>query len=114
MAVPGATLGFVGISYVTFRSLDVIFCIRDRLIVTLPAGQYLGFLVFFPAISSGPIDRYRRFSHDWNRRHSVAEFWQDLDGAVHRIITGFLYKFIMAALIQTHWIDRLGHGGLLE
>ena len=37
LAIPGAQLGFLGISYVTFRSLDVIFGIRDRLIVSLPA-----------------------------------------------------------------------------
>src|SRR5262249_20993973 len=35
LAVPGAELGFLGISYVTFRSLDVIFGIRDRRIVSL-------------------------------------------------------------------------------
>ncbi len=114
MTVPGAHLGFLGISYVTFRSLDVIFGIRDRLIVSLPAGQFFAFLFFFPAISSGPIDRYRRFQHDWNRPHTPAEFWKDLDGAVHRIFTGFLYKFILAASIKTYWIDRLGDGGFLN
>src|SRR5262249_22040658 len=31
LAIPGSPLGFLGISYVTFRSLDVIFGIRDRL-----------------------------------------------------------------------------------
>ena len=114
MAIPGAHLGFLGISYVTFRSLDVIFGIRDRLIVSLPAGQYFAFLFFFPAISSGPIDRYRRFSRDWNRSHTLAEFWKDLDGAVHRIFTGFLYKFILAASIKIYWIDRLADGGFLN
>ena len=29
----------------------------------------------------------------------------DLDGGIHRIFTGFLYKFILAALIQQHWMD---------
>jgi membrane protein involved in D-alanine export len=114
LAVPGAQLGFLGISYVTFRSLDVIFGIRDRLIVTLPAGQFFAFLFFFPAISSGPIDRYRRFGDDWNRPHTRAGFWKDLDGAVHHVFTGFLYKFILAALIKTYWIDRLAGGGLLN
>ena len=114
MAVPGAMLGFLGLSYVTFRGLDVIFGIRDRLIVALPAGQFLGFLFFFPAISSGPIDRYRRFSKDWNRPRMPSEFWADVDGAVHRIFTGFLYKFILAALIHTYWIDRIGNVGFLN
>ena len=114
LAIPGSQLGFLGISYVTFRSLDVIFGIRDRLIVSLPADQFLAFLFFFPAISSGPIDRYRRFSHDWNRPHTPAEFWKDLDGAVHRVFTGFLYKFILAASIKSYWIDRLADGGLLN
>ena len=114
LAVPGAQLGFLGISYVTFRSLDVIFGIRDRLIVTLPAGQFFAFLFFFPTISSGPIDRYRRFGDDWNRPHTRAGLWKDLDGAVHHVFTGFLYKFILAALIKTYWIDRLADGGLLN
>jgi membrane protein involved in D-alanine export len=112
LAIPGSQLGFLGISYVTFRSLDVIFSIRDRLIVSLPAGQFFAYLFFFPAISSGPIDRYRRFSHDWNRRRGSAEFWNDLDGAVHRIFTGFLYKFILAASIKSSWVDHLAAGGL--
>jgi membrane protein involved in D-alanine export len=114
LAVPGSQVGFLGISYVTFRSLDVIFGIRDRLIVALPSGQYLAFLFFFPTISSGPIDRYRRFGADWNRPHPRAELWRDLDGAVHRIFNGFLYKFILAALIKTYWIDRIAAGGVLN
>ena len=114
LALPGSQLGFLGVSYVTFRGLDVIFGIRDRLIVALPAGQFLAFLFFFPTISSGPIDRYQRFSGEWNRRHSPGEFWTDLDGAVHRIFTGFLYKFILASLIKTYWLDRLAAGGFLN
>jgi membrane protein involved in D-alanine export len=114
LAFPGAQLGFLGISYVTFRSLDVIFGIRDRAIASLPADQFFAFLFFFPAISSGPIDRYRRFSQDWKRTRLPVEFWMDLDQAVHRIFTGFLYKFILAALIERYWISRLAPGGFIN
>jgi membrane protein involved in D-alanine export len=104
---PDSQLGFLGISYVTFRSLDVIFGIQDRLITGLAPGQYLAYLFFFPTVSSGPIDRYRRFADDWKRYHTRAEFLVDLDGAVHRIFTGFLYKFILAALIERYWLEPL-------
>jgi len=102
---PSFLFGFLGISYVTFRALDVIFCVQDRLITALPPVQFLAYLFFFATISSGPIDRYRRFDADWKHRRSREEFLQNLDGAVHRIFTGFLYKFILAALVKQYWMD---------
>jgi membrane protein involved in D-alanine export len=107
---PDYPLIFAGLSYVTFRSLDVIFGIQDGLIHSLPPAQYLTFLLFFPTISSGPIDRYQRFAEDWKRDRTRAEFLADLDGAIHRVFTGFLYKFILAALIKQYWLDPVSHG----
>ncbi len=107
LAAPENALGFVGISYLTFRALDVIICIQDKLITSLSPIQYLAYLLFFPTISSGPIDRYRRFAVDWKHSRTRAEVLQDLDGAVHRIFTGFLYKFILAALIKQYLMDPL-------
>lgn len=105
---PQSALGFAGISYVTFRALDVIFSIRDKVITALPLAQYFAFVFFFPTISSGPIDRYRRFAQDWQRARTRAEFLADLDVAIQRIFRGFLYKFILAALVRTYWMDRAG------
>jgi membrane protein involved in D-alanine export len=105
LLAPGELIGFLGISYVTFRSLDVTFGIQDGVIIALPLTQYCAFLLFFPAISAGPIDRYRRFSQDWERRRTRAEFLADLDSAIHQIFTGFLYKFILAYLIKQYWMD---------
>src|SRR4051794_3109320 len=109
---PGSLWGFPGISYVTFRALDVIFGIQDRTITLVPPLQLIAFLFFFPTISSGPIDRFRRFAGDWERRRTRAEMLADLDGAVHRIFTAFLYKFILAALIERYWLNAVagGHG----
>ncbi len=99
--------GFLGISYVTFRAIDVVLCIHDGLIKQLSPGQYLAYLLFFPTISSGPIDRYRRFGQDWVRKRTRAEFLDDLDLAIARIFRGFLYKFIIAALLYSHWVTPL-------
>ncbi|MBM3124384.1 MAG: D-alanyl-lipoteichoic acid biosynthesis protein DltB [Chloroflexi bacterium] len=98
---------FLGLSYVTFRTLDVTIGIQDGLIKEVRPLPYFAYLLFFPTISSGPIDRWRRFTEDWNRDRSREHFLQDLDGGIHRIFTGFLYKFILAALIQQYWLDPL-------
>src|SRR5438094_4690494 len=108
---PGSEFGFLGISYITFRALDVVFCLRDKVIAFPGTRDFLMFLFFFPTISAGPIDRYQRFAADWRKRRTRAEFLVDLDGAVHRIFRGFLYKFIVAALIKQYWLERAASSG---
>lgn len=101
---------FLGISYITFRSVDVLLGVQDKLIKEIKPLQYLTFLLFFPTISSGPIDRYRRFAQDWSKERTREEIVQDLDGGVRRIFTGFLYKFILAVLIKQYWLDPAAAG----
>jgi membrane protein involved in D-alanine export len=101
---PSYAIGILGLSYLTFRALDVTLGIHDRLIRDLPFMTYLAYLLFFPTISAGPIDRYRRFVGDWAHSRGRREFLQDLDGAVHRIFTGLLYKFVLAELIRRYWL----------
>jgi membrane protein involved in D-alanine export len=99
--------GFLGISYITFRALDVVFCLRDKVIELPRTVDFFGFLFFFPTTSAGPIDRYRRFAADWKKKRTRSEFVADLDAAVHRVFRGFFYKFILAALIKRYWLDRV-------
>ncbi len=107
---PGNQFGFLGISYVTFRALDLVFCLRDNVIAVPGTVDLLMFVFFFPTISSGPIDRYRRFASEWRKTRTRAEFLSDLDAAVHRIFRGFFYKFIIAALIKQYWLDPAASG----
>lgn len=110
-AVPvfsNSAFGFLGISYVTFRALDLIFCIQDRVVTDFALPEYFGFLLFFPTISSGPVDRYRRFHTDWHRTRTRTEFLDDLGEGMHRIFRGFLYKFILAFLIERYWMNPAG------
>jgi membrane protein involved in D-alanine export len=106
---PGATglVEFIGLSYATLRAIDVLIEIHDGLIKTLSPGQFFAFLVFFPTVSSGPIDRFRRFAADWQAPLSRTGFFEDLDGAVHRIFTGFFYKFIVAHIIYGRWLKHI-------
>ena len=107
LIAPGTLFGFLGISYVTFRALDVLFSIHDGILKTVSPGSYFAFLLFWPAVSSGPIDRYRRFVQDLDRRRTRAEFLDDLDAAVERIFRGFLYKFLIAALLSEKCVEPL-------
>jgi len=88
-----------------------VFCLRDEVIAAPGATDFLMFLFFFPTISAGPIDRYRRFLTDWKRKRTRAEFLADLDGAVHRFFRGLFYKFIVAALIKQHWLEPAARSG---
>ena len=103
----GGLVEFVGLSYATLRAVDVLIGIHDGLVKAVPAARYFAFLVFFPTVSSGPIDRWRRFSDDWTRRDARAGFLTDLDGAVHRLFTGFFYKFVLAHLIAQYWMNKV-------
>ncbi len=108
---PRSEFGFLGISYVTFRALDLVFCLRDKVIAPPGTLDFLMFLFFFPTISAGPIDRFQRFAGEWRKKRTRAEFLVDLDGAVHRIFRGFFYKFIVAALIKQYWMERAASSG---
>ena len=101
---------FAGISYVTFRTVDVIIGIRDGLITTLPPLRFWAYLLFFPTISSGPIDRYLRFQKDFDRSRTRAEFFADLDAAVEHLFRGLAYKFLVASLLETYWVGPASHG----
>lgn len=99
-------LGFAGISYLTFRTLDAIIGIQDRLIKEFSVVAFWAYLLFLPTISAGPIDRYRRFQADWARSRTRAEYAADLGQGLHRIMNGFLYKFVLGHLIHTYWLTK--------
>src|SRR5438093_2352449 len=86
---PGSEFGFLGISYITFRALDVVICSRAKVVALPGTLAFLMFLFFFPTISAGPIDRYQRFAGEWKKSRTGAELLADLDGSLHRIFRGF-------------------------
>ncbi|MTD41403.1 D-alanyl-lipoteichoic acid biosynthesis protein DltB [Erwinia sp. CPCC 100877] len=87
--------GFLGISYLTFKSVQMIMETRDGLIKEYNLFRYVQFLLFFPTISSGPIDRYRRFKKDVEQPPTPAQYIDLLAKGIHNFFLGFLYKFII-------------------
>lgn len=100
-------IGFLGISYITFKSVQLLMEIRDGSIKEVNFWKIIQFISFFPTISSGPIDRYKRFAKDDQKIPSGMQYHQMLLKAVHFIMIGFLYKYIIAYLIQVYAINPL-------
>ncbi|MEN2453871.1 D-alanyl-lipoteichoic acid biosynthesis protein DltB, partial [Bacillus sp. JR_15] len=100
-------VGFLGISYVTFKSVQLIMEIRDGSIKEIKIGKLIQFISFFPTISSGPIDRYKRFVKDDKKVPTGGEYRELVLKAIHMIMLGFLYKYIIAYFIQVYAINPL-------
>ena len=92
-------LGFVGISYLSFRSVGIIIELRDGVIKDLKMWEYLRFLLFMPTFSSGPIDRFKRFNENYKTIPERDELLDMLAESVRYIMWGFLYKFILAHIL---------------
>jgi D-alanyl-lipoteichoic acid acyltransferase DltB (MBOAT superfamily) len=87
-------LRWLGFSYIAFRLLHTI---RDRQSGRLPAvnlNEYLVYVVFFPALSAGPIDRIERFVVDLRRPLSLTS--DDYGEAGKRLVLGLFKKFVLA------------------
>ncbi|WP_077304852.1 D-alanyl-lipoteichoic acid biosynthesis protein DltB [Terribacillus halophilus] len=101
---------FLGISYLTFRAVQIIIETRDGLIKQqLSIYQLVHFMLFYPTISSGPIDRFRRFQKDEEKRWAPEEYKELLYKGINKIFLGFLYKFIIGYSINTYFIMNLDH-----
>lgn len=95
--------GFVGVSYVTFKAVQVVVEVHDGLIPREELGfeDWLYFLLFFPQFSSGPIDRSRRFFADAHATPARDEYAGMLARGILLLLAGAVYKVVVAT-----WIHR--------
>lgn len=104
--------GFLGISYLTFRAVGMIIEMRDGVLKEFTLWQFLRFLLFMPTFSSGPIDRFKRFDEDYQKIPERDELLNMLEQAIHWIMLGFLYKFIIAYLDETYLLTPMKENAL--
>ena len=91
--------GFLGISYITFKVMQILVEIKDNMIKEVNFIDYLSFMIFFPTLSSGPIDRSRRFIKDIEKTISKTEYLDNLGKGIEYILQGLVYKIILSQLI---------------
>jgi alginate O-acetyltransferase complex protein AlgI len=85
---------WLGFSYIAFRLLHTL---RDRQSGRLPPvslSEYVVYVIFFPALAAGPIDRIERFVEDL--RHPSVVTPDDLGESGQRLMLGLFKKFALA------------------
>ncbi len=85
---------WLGFSYIAFR---LIHTLRDRQVGRLPAmslQEYMVYILFFPAVSAGPIDRSERFIKDLREEFSPGAL--ELGTGITRLVIGLFKKFVLA------------------
>lgn len=92
---------FVGISYITFRVLQILIESYDGLIEKSSFADTINFLIFFPSLSSGPIDRSKRFEKDFNEICKKSDYLELLGTGLWKILLGGLYKFVLSDMAFT-------------
>lgn len=97
---------FIGISYITFRVLQIIIETHDGLIEKSGFKETMTFLLFFPSLSSGPIDRSRRFAEDLYTVPDRAAYMDLLQKGIFKILQGLFYKYALSA-IAFSYVERL-------
>lgn len=96
-------LGFMGISYLTFRATGMVMTARDGVISDFNPAMFFKFVLFMPTFTSGPIDRYERFEKDYNNMPDKDEYLDMLQKAVWYVMLGFLYKFLIAYVLKEYF-----------
>ena len=93
-------LAFIGISYMSFKTIQIMLEISDGLIKEkISVKDYLQFLLFFPTVSAGPIDRSRRFLKEINEVMPRKEYLELAGDGIYRIVLGLLYKVVLSTYV---------------
>lgn len=102
----------LGVSYMTFRGIQVLLDIHDGKLSELRLPDLSYFLLFFPSVASGPIDRYRRFLGDLNRRLNRPEYLALLRRGIWKLMFGALSGIVISGLLWRFWLEPLPERGI--
>lgn len=89
-------LSWLGFSYVAFRLIHTIRDFQNGRFQDVDLRIYINYVIYFPAISAGPIDRIQNFEKELIKETNV---WDDALPGVKRITLGLVKKFVFADLL---------------
>jgi membrane protein involved in D-alanine export len=89
----------------------VLLDIYDGRAKNLSAFDYVYFLLFFPSVASGPIDRFGRFSANLSRRISRTEYLETLKRGLWKLFWGAFCGIALSGLCWRLWLSVLPSAG---
>lgn len=108
---PFSLFRLMGASYMSFRAVQVLLDIYDGRQQKLRPVALGYFLLFFPAVSSGPIDRYRRFLSDLDRPPDRERYRTLLAQGIWKLAGGCVSAVVISGFIQQYWLAALPASG---
>ena len=108
-----AAFRLLGVSYMTFRAVEVLINLHDGTVKEITFFRWSYFLLFFPSVSSGPIDRCRRFLSDLERKITPEEYIGLLRRGVWKLIGGAFSATVLGGVIWQYWLVPLPDRGFL-
>ena len=108
---PFSLFRLMGASYMSFRAVQVLLDIYDGRLQKLRPVALGYFLLFFPAVSYGPIDRYRRFLSDLDRPPDREHYRTLLAQGIWKLAGGCVSAVVISGFIQQYWLAALPASG---
>lgn len=108
---PFSLFRLMGASYMSFRAVQVLLDIYDGRLQKLRPVALGYFLLFFPAVNSGPIDRYRRFLSDLDRPPDREHYRTLLAQGIWKLAGGCVSAVVISGFIQQYWLAALPASG---
>ena len=108
---PFSLFRLMGASYMSFRAVQVLLDIYDGRLQKLRPVALGYFLLFFPEVSSGPIDRYRRFLSDLDRPPDREHYRTLLAQGIWKLAGGCVSAVVVSGFIQQYWLAALPASG---
>ena len=108
---PFSLFRLMGASYMSFRAVQVLLDIYDGRLQKLRPVALGYFLLFFPAVSSGPIDRYRRFLSDLDRPPDREHYRTLPAQGIWKLAGGCVSAVVISGFIQQYWLAALPASG---
>src|SRR6266487_3445907 len=87
-------LRWLGFSYIAFRLIHVLRDKQTRRLPELSLSEFATYVVFFPSLAAGPVDRAERFAQDLRKDCKLTQ--DETLSAGQRLAMGLFKKFVIA------------------